>query len=119
MAQECKDADIEITPAAGRVIVRFNGRPIADTSKALALREGDYPIRIYVPRSDVDATVLQDSAHTTYCPYKGDASYHHLKANDAVSENAVWYYTEPCPLVEQVRDHLAFWGNDIEVTIES
>lgn len=115
MAHECKDRDITIEPAAGRVRVLFNGRVIADTENALALREGDYPVRLYFPRAALRAEVLGDSEHHTSCPFKGEAAYHHLKSGDEIAENAVWYYPDPCPLVEAVRDHVAFWGDEIKI----
>ena len=47
------------------------GRVIADTREALTLREASYPPVQYVPRKDVDTTLLDRTDHATYCPYKG------------------------------------------------
>jgi len=113
-AQECRDRDITITPTDGPVAVRFNGRDVARSEKALDLKEGDYPVVIYVPLADVDTSVLEPTDHRTTCPFKGIASYYSLHEGDAASENAVWYYPDPCPLVAPIKDHVAFWGGDIE-----
>ena len=53
-----------------RVRVLLSGIVIADTRKALALREAKYPIIYYIPRADVDLTLLTRSEHTTYCPFR-------------------------------------------------
>ncbi len=67
------------TKAAGvRVRVRFNGEVIADSASAIRLEEGSYPAVYYLPRSDVKMERLSRTAHTTYCPFKGHASYYSL-----------------------------------------
>ena len=66
---------ITITPHPKRVRVRFNGRTLVDTTKALALHEGGYQPVLYLPRADADMTLLERSAHTTHCPHKGEANY--------------------------------------------
>ena len=65
---------------------------IADTRNALTLREASYPPVQYIPRRDVDMAALVRSEHTTYCPYKGDASYYSISAGGDSSKNAVWTY---------------------------
>ena len=59
-----------------RVVVTLGGRVIADTRDALALREATYPAVQYIPREDVDMSLLQRTDHASHCPYKGDASYY-------------------------------------------
>lgn len=114
MPKTCRDQDIEISPTKNQVSVTFNGKTIAQTNNAMDLREAKYPIVIYIPLADVDQNFLKSSDHTSYCPYKGDAAYYSLQDGDKQSENAVWYYPDPCPLVEKVKDYVAFWGDDIE-----
>lgn len=113
MPRQCLDRDITIDPADHPVSVSFNGREIARTTKALSLKEASYPPVLYVPLTDVDPAVLSPSDHKSVCPFKGEASYYDLKEGEAVSKNAVWYYPDPCPLVEKIEGHVAFWGDDI------
>ncbi len=70
------DHPIDIEPYAGRVRVTFGHHTIADTTSALELREASYPPVYYVPMADVDHAALRPSDTTSYCPYKGDASYY-------------------------------------------
>ena len=113
MPSQCLDKDIRISPAKGRVTVTFDGKMIASSTRALKLDEPGAPLRIYLPREDVEAAVLAPSATHTTCPYKGEASYHSLKSDSAEARDAVWYYPEPCQLVAPIKDYLAFWGNRI------
>ena len=117
MTKQCLSKDIKISPTKGRVTVIFDGKPIANSIRALDLDEPGSPMRVYLPRADVDAAALEVSAHQTSCPYKGKASYHSLKSAGARAANAVWYYADPCPLVEPIRDYLAFWGDQIRYEI--
>lgn len=114
MAQQCNDKDIRIRPVPGEVRVLLDGELIASSTHALELNEPGAPLRHYIPRSDVSAAVLLPSANHTTCPYKGVASYHSLKAAAGDARDAVWFYPSPCPLVEPIRDYLAFWGNRVE-----
>lgn len=68
----------------------------------------------YFPRGSLRDDVLRDSEHTSRCPWKGTASYYTLEADGARSENAVWFYAEPKPKAEMVRDRVAFW-KDVRV----
>lgn len=74
------DHPITIGPASVRVKVTANGQLIADTVEALVLREATYPAVFYIPRKDANLAQLSRSDHSTYCPYKGEASYFSLRA---------------------------------------
>jgi uncharacterized protein (DUF427 family) len=119
MTQQCRQRDIVISPAKGVVDVMFNGKQIAHSSHALELKEGTYPPVIYLPVADVDEKYLAPSTHTSHCPYKGDAAYYDLVDGEKTSPAAVWYYPDPCPLVARIKDHVAFWGDDITYVEET
>lgn len=104
------DHPITVTPTEGRVIVKAGGRVIADTHNALTLQEANYPSVQYIPREDADLAALTRTAHTTYCPYKGDAYYYSLPS----AENAVWSYENPHPAMAAIKDRLAFYPNRVE-----
>src|SRR4051795_12479262 len=84
---------IERNPA--HITVSVGGRKIADTRNALTLREASYPPVQYIPRRDVDMSLLQRTDHSSHCPYKGDASYYSIIPGGERSKNAVWTYEAP------------------------
>ena len=86
------DHPISIERNTERVIVSVAGRVIADTREALTLCEAHYPAVHYIPRKDVDMTLLARTDRTTYCPYKGDAAYFSIPRGGERSINAVWSY---------------------------
>jgi uncharacterized protein (DUF427 family) len=109
------DHPITITPAAGRVVVRFAGEVVADTRAALELREASYPAVLYIPRADARMAHYTKTAHSTHCPYKGDAGYFTLGAGDKSAANAVWSYETPYPAMHEIKDHLAFYPQQVAI----
>jgi uncharacterized protein (DUF427 family) len=108
------DHPIGIEPNPRRVRVTFNGRVVADTARALTLREAALPPVQYIPRADADMALFTRTAHATYCPYKGDAAYYTLEVDGRTSENAVWTYEAPYPAVAQIKDHLAVYPSRVD-----
>lgn len=106
---------IEIARAGRTVIVKVDGRPIAQTDDALELREAKYPPVFYIPRADVRMERLQRSEHGTYCPFKGDANYYSLPELGERGRNAVWTYETPYEAVAAIQDHLAFYPDRVEI----
>ena len=100
------------------MIVKADGRVLADTQAALTLREAGYPAVHYIPRDDVDMTQLQRSEHTTYCPYKGDCVYYSIPALGERGSNAVWSYELPFDAVAPIRGHLAFYPDRVDSITE-
>jgi uncharacterized protein (DUF427 family) len=92
-----------------RVVVSVAGRIIADSQNALTLREANYPPVQYIPRKDVDMTLLARTDHATYCPYKGDCAYYSIALGGERSTNAVWSYEAPYDAVAAIEGYLAFY----------
>ena len=95
----------------------IGGTVLADSRDALVLREAGYPAVQYIPRKDVDMTLLARSDRSTYCPYKGDASYFSIPLGGERSIDAVWTYETPYAAVAGIKDHLAFYPDRVD-TIE-
>ncbi len=112
------DHPITVEPAGRRVTVRAGAEVIADTGRAVELREASYPPVLYIPLEDVDGNRLRPSDLHTYCPYKGEASYFDIVAEAGPGmEGAVWYYPDPYPAVSRIKGMVAFYPD--RVSIES
>ena len=110
------DHPITVEPADVRVVVTAGGKVVADTSKALVLREASYPAAYYVPLADVDPAVLRPSETHTYCPYKGEASYYSVAGGDGEIADAIWTYPSPYPAVAEIAVHVAFYPDRVQIT---
>jgi uncharacterized protein (DUF427 family) len=119
MAEKAKkipgpDHPITVEPNQERVTVTVGGKVIADTRSALTLREASYPVVQYIPRKDVNMSLLERTQHSTYCPYKGDASYYSIPSGGAKSVNAVWTYEAAYPAVGAINEYLAFYPDRVD-----
>jgi len=103
---------IEANPAL--VVVTLGGRTLAHTTEALTLREAKYPAVQYIPRKDVDMSLLERTQHATYCPYKGDCAYYSIPLGGERSLNAVWTYESPYAAVAAIKDHVAFYPDRVD-----
>ena len=82
----------------------WNNIVIAESDKVEVV-EGNY----YFPRESVKTAYLKESDHHTTCPWKGLAHYYHVVVDDKINENAGWYYPDPKPAANQIKNHIAFW----------
>ncbi|HUK00103.1 MAG TPA: DUF427 domain-containing protein [Stellaceae bacterium] len=112
------DHPITIERNRGRIVVSVGGRVLADTRAALTLREASYPPVQYIPRKDVDMSLLERTEHATYCPYKGDCAYYSIPVGGQRSLNAVWTYEAPYAAVAEIKDHLAFYPDRVDAVEE-
>jgi uncharacterized protein (DUF427 family) len=108
------DHPITIETEAHRLRVKFAGVVVADSTKALVLREANYPPVAYIPRQDANMALLVRTDRKTHCPYKGEASYYSVQANGQLADNAVWTYEHPLADVADIAGHLAFYPDRID-----
>jgi uncharacterized protein (DUF427 family) len=97
-----------------RVVVSVSGRIVADSRSALILKEAKYPPVLYIPRKDVNMSLLESTDHSTYCPYKGDCGYFSIPVGGNKSVNAVWTYESPYDSVAAIEGHLAFYRDRVD-----
>ena len=87
---------------------------IADSSATLRIEEtGHGPVH-YFPAKDVRLDLLKKTEHSTYCPFKGDASYWSIEAGGKSSENAVWGYVTPYDETTGLAGHYAFYTTRVD-----
>ena len=109
------DHPITITQNPRRVRVLADGVVIAETTRALTLKEASYPAVQYVPREDANMGLLKRTERVTHCPYKGDASYFSIVSNGKTLDNAIWTYETPFPAMTEITGHLAFYPDKVKI----
>jgi uncharacterized protein (DUF427 family) len=95
------------------VRVSIGGRPVAETTHAVALFESSLPTRWYIPREDVIAE-LDPSDHRTTCAYKGHATHFSVAGEDAVA----WSYEDPLNDAVPVKDMVCFYNERVDIEID-
>ena len=114
MTTAASDHPITIEPNPNRVGVLIGGVIVAETTRALTLKEATLPPVQYIPREDAKMDLLRPSSRRTHCPYKGDASYFSLALPSGTVEDSVWSYEKPFPAVSGIAGHLAFYPNRVD-----
>jgi uncharacterized protein (DUF427 family) len=112
------DHPITVERLSSHVVVRSGSTVIAETDRALELREAAYPPVLYIPLEDVDPHHLRANELHTWCPYKGEASYYDIVESDANGtdlDGAVWYYDDPFPAVAGIGGHVAFYPDRVAI----
>jgi uncharacterized protein (DUF427 family) len=111
--QPSAEHPITVEQSTEKVTVSLDGRTIATTDRALVLREASYPPAYYVPQEDLVADEFTSSDTSSYCPFKGDASY--VSAGEVTDVG--WTYLEPYDAVAEIAGHVAFYPNKVDVQV--
>lgn len=69
----------------------------------------------YFPPDSIHREYFKPSDTHTTCPWKGLASYYNVEVNGKVIRDAAWYYPEPKAAASQIKDHVAFYRNKVEI----
>lgn len=89
--------------------VFFNDILIADSTDAKRVLETASPPVYYIPPSDVEMRYLLKSDKTTFCEWKGEASYYTVSVHDKSAKDAAWFYPNPAPGYESIKNYIAFY----------
>ena len=108
---------ITTRPAIGTWSVRAGGAVIGESKNAIELIEGDLPPVIYFPKSDLAMAVLDQTVHTSICPYKGSATYYSIVTKSQTLANMGWSYETPITGMEAIAGHIAFYTQN-QVAVE-
>jgi uncharacterized protein (DUF427 family) len=108
---------VETAAGEQHVQIEINGKLVAESRRPIVLTETNLPVRYYIPPQDVNFDLLVPTDTHTRCPYKGIASYWSFRDGGAMPDLA-WAYPEPIPEVTSIKDHLAFYGDDVTIVVD-
>ena len=105
---------IDIRQTSRHLVVRHRDRIIAGTKRPMVLYESGFAPRWYVPRADIDESVLTALERKTFCPYKGLCSYYDI--GDA--HLAGWSYPDAYPEVRRISNLVSFEPDVVTVHLD-
>jgi uncharacterized protein (DUF427 family) len=106
---------ISTNPSTRTVRVEAGGQVLAESRRAVELHETGLPVRYYLPREDVRTELLEPSATTSHCPFKGDATYFSAPG----VKDAFWVYEAPSEEdAEPIARMLAPWPGRVQVLVD-
>jgi len=100
---------VTFEPIAEEVVVRLGEEVVCRTTEAIRVLESRHKAALYLPKSALAAEHLTPSDTSTYCPFKGTASYQGLKAGATSVADALWYYPEPYDEVDFIRSYFGVY----------
>ena len=93
----------------------FNQIVIADSQNTYRVLETSHPPAYYIPTLDIEMKYLQKANAThSFCEWKGFANYYNVVVEDRSAENAAWYYAQPTPNFEPIKNHVAFYPSKMD-----
>jgi len=82
----------------------WRGTVLAESDDTIVV-EGNH----YFPCESINAELFAESEKTSWCPWKGTASYFTVESADEANPDAAWYYPKPKRKAAQIKDRVAFW----------
>ena len=79
----------------GSIAVELGGQTIASATRAWRVLETSHPPAYYLPRDAFADGVLRPAAGSSWCEWKGQASYYDLVTAGRVAPRAAWTYQQP------------------------
>lgn len=109
---------VDCRPTSRRLRVDVAGTTMADTDDTIIVFETSLAPVLYVAPAQVRVDLLRRSATTSYCNYKGEATYWTAVIGDTVIQDVAWSYQDPLPESQLIEGHLSFYTDKAEVFAE-
>ena len=107
-----------IDPTDDLVVVAFGGQELARTTSALRVLETSQPPAFYIPRADVNMSVLSPGLGRSFCEWKGEAAYFDLATDDETILQVAWTYESPTEPFVPITGHLAFYAQKVDCSVD-
>ena len=101
-----------------RVMIRLGDVVIADTTASYRVLETSHPPTYYVPPADVDTELLRPAPGSSFCEWKGSASYYDVVVGDTVLPRAIWAYPTPTERFSAIADFVSCYPSTLECTVD-
>ena len=91
------------------VRIEHAGTLVADSRATVRTLETSHPPSYYIPRADIAPDILRRAQGSSFCEWKGTATYWDVVIGDIVLPRVGWSYPDPTPAFAILRDHVAFY----------
>jgi uncharacterized protein (DUF427 family) len=96
------------------VVVLHKGHTLVDTTSAIRILETSHPPSYYFPLADVAQSLLETVPGTTFCEFKGYATYADIVIEGSRLPKAVWWYDNPSPGYEELAGRIALYPGRVD-----
>ncbi len=102
---------------AREVVIAWNGVEVARTRHAVLVLETAHPPSFYIPWADVNRELLQPGKGSSFCEWKGPASYWSVVKDLQTLPGVAWSYAKPLPGAEAIANCVAFYPANLDCTV--
>ncbi len=106
-----------VEDSSKHIEVILNGVVIADTRRAKRVLETSHPPVYYIPPEDVKLEYFTPAQRHTFCEFKGAASYYTITVGGTTVQNGAWYYPQPSPGYEALRNYVAVYPSKMDTCL--
>lgn len=103
-----------LEPVDARIVVVLGGEVIVDTRRALRVLETSHPPNYYLPLADCAPGAVTVAEGSSYCEWKGRATYYDVRGGDRVERAAAWGYLDPSPAFRAIVDRVAIYAGRMD-----
>ncbi len=104
----------QLEPTAKRLRILFEGEEIANTVSGWRVLETSHPPVYYLPPADIRMEYLTKSTRSSFCEFKGMATYWSLQIGTQSASDVAWSYEAPTADFESIRGYLAFYASRMQ-----
>ncbi len=94
---------------ARHVVVVHRGVVVAESRHPWRVLETSHPPVYYLPVDSVIPGCLLRSSRTSFCEFKGTATYYTVVYRKETAVDAAWGYDDPSPGYEALAGHVSFY----------
>ena len=102
---------------AREIVIRWGAIEVARTTRAVRILETAHPPSFYLPWGDVTRHLFQQARGTSFCEWKGPASYWSLVDGERRLDSVAWSYPAPLTGAEELADRVAFYADRLECRV--
>ncbi len=103
-----------VEPFTGRITVELGGEVIASTRQAWRVLETSHPPSYYLPREAFAEGAVRETSGSSWCEWKGRATYYDLLGGGVVAAKSAWSYVNPTPGFEAIVGAVAVMAANVD-----
>jgi uncharacterized protein (DUF427 family) len=101
-------------PCDAHIRIEHRGMIVAETRNAICTYETSHPPSYYIPPQDIAPGLLRRASGSSFCEWKGAASYWDVIVGDEVLQRVGWSYVSPAASFAMLRNHIAFYAGPFD-----
>lgn len=101
------------------VEVKWNDHRIAHTTESKRVLETASPPTFYLPPKDVNTELFEEATGSSFCEWKGKATYWDIVLNDEKLKKIAWSYESPTPSFQEIAGYFSFYPGKIECYVDN